>query len=258
MKNHFLFPWAGNKRTEVYDIVPKFNLEGIDTIIEPFCGTSAISVYLSLLYPLRFKYILNDNDERLIELYKTIRDLNELKYLENEINRIICDKDFGAEMYYKYTSQDNMVSYILARTVYFLRIGMWDKSKGQPRKNPKDYANKAITKFIHNENVELYNKQAIDIIKDNVDNEKCIIYLDPPYLKTPNKFYYKNINNFEDIYTYLSTLKDIKCKIYLSVLFNEQLICKLNNFNILHTYDKSYNWGAQKIKSHILMEYVNN
>jgi site-specific DNA-adenine methylase len=257
MRNHFVFAWAGNKRDEVYDIVPKFDFNNVDTIIEPFCGTSAVSVYIATTHNNKYKYILNDNDERLIEIYNTLKDESELLFLENEMNRIIGDKEFNEEMYYKTIQQDNLIGYMLARTIYYLRIGLFNRSKTRKPKTKVKYINSIIHNFMKTEQVELYNKNAIDIIKDNIDNEKCIIYLDPPYLETRNKDYYKHINNFEDIYTYLSTLKDIKCKIYLSILFNEKLICKLNNFNIIHTYDKVYSWGNKKVKTHILMMYVN-
>ena len=94
MKNHFLFPYTGNKRNEVETIYNKIKNEitGIDTIVEPFCGSSAFSFYLSTLYPNKFKYILNDNDKNLIELYHIAQNpikFNELiKDLSNILNNI--------------------------------------------------------------------------------------------------------------------------------------------------------------------------
>lgn len=253
MKNHFIFAWAGNKRNEVERIVPYFDFNNIDTIIEPYCGTSAVSVYISITKNDKYKYILNDNDERLIEIYKTLKDESELIFLENEMNRIISDKNFDEEMYYKIINQDNLIGYILARTIYYMRVGLFNTSQIRKPKTKVKYTNSIIHNFMKIEQVELYNKNAIDVIKDNIDNEKCIIYLDPPYLKTSNKDYYKNINNYEDIYTFLTTLSNIKCKIYLNILFNEQLITSLPNFKILTTYDKVYAWGKKKVQTHVLL-----
>ena len=68
-QNHFIFGYAGNKRGEVEVIQnyleQNYNFEKIKTIVEPFCGTSAYSYYLSTLYPKKFKYILNDNNKLL-------------------------------------------------------------------------------------------------------------------------------------------------------------------------------------------------
>ena len=68
MKNHFIFSYAGNKRNEVEQIFDKIDLKDIDTIIEPFCGSSAMSYYLSTLYPKKFKYILNDNSKEIYNI----------------------------------------------------------------------------------------------------------------------------------------------------------------------------------------------
>ncbi len=65
-KNHLFYQYSGNKRTEVERIVNFTDLTNIDIIIEPFCGSYALSFYISTLHPNRFKYILNDNDTHLI------------------------------------------------------------------------------------------------------------------------------------------------------------------------------------------------
>lgn len=61
MKNHFIFPYAGNKREEVekiHEILKKnIDLSKIKTIIEPYCGSSAMSYYLSTIYPNKFNYV---------------------------------------------------------------------------------------------------------------------------------------------------------------------------------------------------------
>ena len=58
MKNHFVISYAGNKRNEVTRIYETLKLENITTIVEPFCGTAAVSFYISTLHPQKFKYIL--------------------------------------------------------------------------------------------------------------------------------------------------------------------------------------------------------
>jgi site-specific DNA-adenine methylase len=43
MKNHFFYPYFGNKREEVEHIYNLSDLNNIDTIVEPFCGSCAVS-----------------------------------------------------------------------------------------------------------------------------------------------------------------------------------------------------------------------
>ena len=59
MKNHFIFPYAGNKRQEVEKIHEylKDKINGVETVVEPFCGSSAMSVYLAMQYPGRFRVV---------------------------------------------------------------------------------------------------------------------------------------------------------------------------------------------------------
>jgi len=58
MKNHFFIAYSGNKREEVntiHDYIKPKLTPSITTIIEPFCGTSALSYYISTLYPKKYK-----------------------------------------------------------------------------------------------------------------------------------------------------------------------------------------------------------
>jgi len=255
MSNHFLVSWTGSKRREINDIIPYFNLDNIDTIIEPYCGSSAISVHLSEKEQ-KFKYILNDNDEKLISLYHIIKDYNELQYIEDEMNKILKG-DIDEKTYYEILAKDTILSFILARTIYYARIGYYNSDKRQPKK--VNFTDKKITKFMREEDVQLYNIDAIDIIKNNIDNEKALIYIDPPYLKTRNKDFYSNIKNvkkLKDVFIYLSTLKDIKCKIYLNILYNEELDTLLTNFKTIHIYNKRYCFTkSNKPIQHILYEF---
>ena len=65
-----LFSYFGNKDNEMGDIIKNLpNMNHIDTIIEPYCGSFALTRYLLTMYPNK-KYICNDNDELLIKTYK--------------------------------------------------------------------------------------------------------------------------------------------------------------------------------------------
>ena len=72
MKNHFYFSYFGNKRNEVNQIYESINFDNIDLIIEPFCGSCAMSYFIAQQQPKKFKYILNDNNEHLINFMKII------------------------------------------------------------------------------------------------------------------------------------------------------------------------------------------
>ena len=66
--SHFILPYAGNKRNEYKYLKKYLNFDGIQNIIEPFCGTSAISFNIWLEHP-NFHFYLNDINKDLIEIY---------------------------------------------------------------------------------------------------------------------------------------------------------------------------------------------
>ena len=67
--SHFIFPYAGNKRNEYKHFKDYINYDGINNIVEPFCGTSAISFNIWLEHKGRFNYYLNDNSQLIYDTY---------------------------------------------------------------------------------------------------------------------------------------------------------------------------------------------
>ena len=90
MKNHFFFGYAGNKRQEVDNIYNYLKtLTNITHIIEPFCGTGALSYFISINEPKKYKYILNDNNKKLIDFYNIAKDQEALENLITHIKSYI-------------------------------------------------------------------------------------------------------------------------------------------------------------------------
>ena len=74
MKNHFYMPYYGNKRTEVEEIYNNIDLTNIKIIIEPFCGSCAMSYYIWTQSKTKMKYILNDNNPYMKQMYDIIKN----------------------------------------------------------------------------------------------------------------------------------------------------------------------------------------
>jgi len=88
MKNHFLFSYSGNKRNETKNFLDIVKLDNITNIIEPFCGSSALSYSIWLENKDKFNYHLNDTDERLIQVYNIMKN-ETIEHIEENINNII-------------------------------------------------------------------------------------------------------------------------------------------------------------------------
>ena len=87
LNNIFYMPYPGNKRNEIKQFYEYLNFEGIDTIIEPYAGTSVMSYYISSLHP-NIKVILNDNNIYIKEMYDIIQDDDKVEEFNNKINEI--------------------------------------------------------------------------------------------------------------------------------------------------------------------------
>ena len=127
MKNHFFFAYAGNKRCEVDGIlnyIQSCNFNNIDTIVEPFYGSSALSYYISTKYPNKFNYVLNDFDENLINLYKIVS--NETKFIKfnNELN-IKVKTIINKEAYNAIAKENTFVSWFIIHKIYTIRAGLY-------------------------------------------------------------------------------------------------------------------------------------
>ena len=230
MKNHFFYPYVGNKREEVEHIYNLLDLNNINTIVEPFCGSCAVSYYIwSQNKDKNYKYILNDLDSNLVNLLKSIRN-GEYKDIENEVNKMREEiLEYQNNMieaktiYLKHVKSGKLSGYILGHKYYKLRSFCFPLNELNKFNKKLDLSIAPIYDFLKNANIELHNEDANKIIDDN-DNEQSLIFLDPPYIVSCNDFYSTDTGeNICNIYEKLSSygLNNYKCKM---------LICHENNW----------------------------
>lgn len=248
MKNHFIIPYSGNKREEVeilYDRI-KDKIDNVKYIIEPFCGSCAMSYYISLMKPNKYEYILNDNNEYLINLLNIMKDENKYNEFINKINDTI-ELITNKENYIKYANKDTFEGWFIGNKIYNIRPFLYPQGK-KITKVKTDYP---IINFLRTEKVKILNTDANDIYDEYKLNKKALMLLDPPYLFTNNSNYKQPTIN---IYEKLSNekKKDIKCKICL--MLNDNYVMKLifKNYNI-YEYDKKYQTTKKDIK-HLLID----
>ena len=254
MKNHFFFSYAGNKREEVEHIYNKLDLNNIDTIVEPFCGSCAVSYYIwSQNKDKNYKYILNDLDNNLISLLRLIKDGN-YKDVEDDVNKkreeILTygdDMDKAKKIYLEYVKNGKINGYLLGRRYYSMRCGTFPLNEFNKLNKKLDLSSYPMYEFITTADIELYNQDANKFI-DKYDNDKSFIFLDPPYIASSNNFYStdtgENIANIYEILFY-KKLSNFKCKI---------MICHENNwlfkilFNDYINNDDEYSKKYQNVK----------
>jgi site-specific DNA-adenine methylase len=243
--NHFLFSYPGNKRKEYPEIVKVCSLDGVETIIEPFCGSCAFSFFLARDNPKKFKYILNDVDKNLIDLMEILKDTEKLKAFQDEMNEIA--KDLDKE---KYKALEGLTRFFIHNKIHQIRSGLFPVKYNY---KPIDLEKCPVVQFVRNEDVTFSNIDAVQLIDEHKDSEKVFIFCDPPYLLSSNGFYdddygKTSVNIYE--YIYKNDLRDFKSKILLTLEKNMFVNLLFDKYKKTE-FDKKYT-GTTKRKCKFL------
>ena len=248
-KNHFYISYAGNKRTEAERIYNYIDFSGIDTVIEPFCGTCAMSYFINTKIP-NLNYIFNDNNKFLKDMYEILIDDNKIKDTEEKYKVLI--KDMTKDKYYQILKENNLLGWLLTHKYYTIRAGLYPLD-GIKKLNELNLKSHPIYEFFKNnkDRITFYNKDAVDIVNEYKNNSNCLILFDPPYLDACNDFYNDSkVNIYE--YLYFNQIRDMKAKVYL-ILENNWIIQLLFKDNEKIEYDKFYQ-PSKKKTTHLIIK----
>lgn len=248
MKNHFIFTYVGNKRNEVEKLyeLTKDNIINKKYIVEPFAGTSAFSYYLSTLYPGKFTYYINDNDENLIKIYKILKSEEKTKIFLEKINEMIIG--INKEEYNKILRNKENGAYglFIKNKIYKFRPGLF----------PYDYEHKDITldkcgiiNFLRTEKIIINNGDWTECMNKFINKSNAFIFIDPPYAFKCND-YYNKLYSSKNIYKYLYELEGNKCSIIMTVnkhwivdiiYTDRQIENYVKKYNGFHKYSEMIN-----------------
>lgn len=253
LKNHFFIAYAGNKRQEVDKIFDTFKstIDSINIIVEPFCGSSALSFYISTLYPGRFQYVLNDNNKYLIEIYQILQDENKTEDFLNCIKEEV-DKIKSKELYLQHAknTNDSLISWFIVNTYYTIRPGLYPLEGLRSEKIDK-MKKAPIIEFLRNENIIMSCSNWSDVYDQYRSNEDALIFLDPPYLSSCNDFYKcPDVNIYE--YLFDNDIDKEKSKIVLC-LENIWIIKLLFKNKKFIEYIKKYETSKKKTTHAVIL-----
>jgi hypothetical protein len=252
MTNHFIFTYLGNKRNEfkyLNNVID--DIDNYDTIIEPFCGSSAISFNIWLKHPNK-KFILNDNNNDLIKVYNLIKN-EDIETIKNRLLDIKTSINNNKEVFntifkdFKNSKDQDIYQYIyFNKFSNFSRVGAYKECKF------KDFTKQQYKffEFIKTANITFMNNDWYDVFKEYSNDEKALIIIDPPYLLSFNQFY-KNFNTNIYEFFFNNNIKQFKAKLIL-ILENNLIIKLLFKDEKLFIYDKQYQI-SKKQTSHIII-----
>lgn len=248
--NHFYIPYAGNKRNEFKEFYNNINLENINTIIEPFAGTHAISYFLWEKHP-NLKFILNDITPHFKEMYEIYKDEKKIDEFNEISTNLIKSFKNDKNKYLEVVNAPTIYAWFIGQKIYNIRPKLYPLTKKY--KEEIDLRKYPIYNFYKNANIEFYNEDGINIYEKYKNDESTLLFLDPPYLQSYNDFYEKNnkrINIYE--YLYNNNINNEKANIFLMLedIWINRLLFKNNH--IFEKYKKMYA-PKQKITNHILI-----
>lgn len=234
----------------------EYNKLGKYTYVEPFAG--GFGVALKLFFTGKVKrLILNDLDRSIYAFWYSV--LNETEEL---IKRVLETSITVAEWRLQKEIQDNKetASLIdLGFSTFFLNrtnrsgilqggiIGGYDQSgfhKMDCRYNKIDLIRRISMIASKKKQIELYNLDAIEFMKQLESSKKYFVYLDPPYF---NKGHLLYMNHFEhnDHIRLSEFLRDFNHRFIVSYDNSEQIREMYNGFNYddYELYHQVYNKG---------------
>lgn len=246
--NEFPIAYMGNKRKEFHDIYDNINFNDIDTIIEPYAGTAAVSYYISKLHPKKYKYILNDNSKFLIEFYNILKNDDERTIFEKKINDICIDID---KKKYKALDRTLLTTWYIHNKLY----------KIHPHLFPLDYKYKYISlkggyvDFLQNEDITIIYGSGMDIYIKYCDSSNCFIFIDPPYLFCNNADYETPEFNIYQHIAYNNIMLN-KAKIMFCLEYSWIIKLLFQHIKNILVYDKRYDRSKRKTQHAIMFNYL--
>jgi len=245
-------PYYGNKRTEVENIISNLiDLTDIEYIVEPYCGSCAISYYISTLYEGK-KYILNDNNIFLKEMYEIMLSKKKIKKFEDEFEELATSID-SKERYKEITKPKTLMAWFIKNKIYHIRPGMFYMT-GRKYKTTIDLKTFPIYDFFINNEITFRAENAMNIYNEYKSNSKAMIFLDPPYMQSCNDFYSDHSCNIYE-YLYENNINDEKAFICL-ILENMWIVRLLfQNNNVVSEYDKVYQNNHNKTTHIIILNW---
>ena len=263
-KNHFLYPYCGNKRSESIDLLKIVSLDGIKNIIEPFCGSSSISysIYVKnkeLIKDNNINFYLNDNDPQTCAIYDLLKNKS-IEEIENNMNSLINrvnNKEEFKTVYSEYKKTLNehkkgdytkidSYKYIFVCKYGFLSLATFSEAKYYRKDGSKPLfkvtdEQKEFINFIKSDNVYFSYGDWYKLFEKYKDDENSLMFFDPPYLQSCNSYYddlnCKSQNVYE--YFYNNDISTFKSKLYF-ILEKNWIIMLLFGKKIIYEYNKQY------------------
>ena len=266
VNNQVLFSYTGHKKPKELKLFDKYigDINRFDKIIEPFCGHFGFSMYHYKNF--KGEFVLNDLNKIIIDIFKDVKEgklkeyvdiLEEFrknrtykgKYYKNEFEErkriFLNNKELGKDL-----DLNNKKDFVLFKKFNYMSC-MFKIIESPIKYEAFEYLEDILKR------VTLTTEDYKECINKYKDDEKALIYLDPPYLNSYNKNYnysknktneQKEIIDYTQIYIDILKLlqdKTIKATFFFSLNKNAITEYIYKDF-ILEEYNKIYQTTKHK------------
>ena len=136
--------------------------------------------------------------------------------------------------------------------IYCIRPGLFPQR--YKIKSIKGFLNAPIINFLRTEDITILNIDAVNVVKNYMNNETTLLFLDPPYVMLNNDFYSSSKLNIYE-YLYENSINKFKSTIVLVLELN-WIIKLLLGAHIKFTYAKKYQ-TTKKQTTHCIISNKN-
>ena len=249
----FYFPYEGNKKSEINNIDEFIDLNLYNTICEPFGGSLAFSRYC-YKHNENLKFIINDIRDDLTFLCNNLHKFKDevVQGVKDKIKEL--DSKDKYDLYVKYYQPTNdietMIKILHDNKNYCLHKGVFPKNR---KVTLKDFDNRTKNTDSFFKKHTYLNKDYHEILESVKNDDKTLVFLDPPYLLSSEGFY--NGNKDEEIWRYLFDFcKTCKCK-FIMIIDGNFFMKEIFKGLIKKEYEKLYQITKKKT-SHIVVSNI--
>ncbi len=157
------------------EIYPKLNLDNVEIVVEPYAGTCAMSYNIwtkNKNSPIR--YVLNDLDPFLFELYQIAKDPAKQEQVEKQFNEWIDEFNKfetmdGRKLFYLSVKEKNTFeSKLFINKVYGIRAGLCPTmEKTKQLTNKFKFKKFPVLEFFNTANITFTNNDGISTYNEN-------------------------------------------------------------------------------------------
>lgn len=246
----FYFSWYGNKKKECKHLRQWIDREKYDTIVEPFCGTFAFSLFC--YYELGMKdatYVLRDNDKMLIDFLLDVKAHGSKTYFDYA-NTIVCDS-FTKDKHNAIVAKrnDDLKAWFYSKKCFQFRPLLFPHRQiNKPFVRTKEH--ERVDAFLKLPTVSIACQSYEQTFAQHKGKVRTLLFIDPPYLDSCNETYSAVTNEGGDgtaVYRDIKRLVEADTEARaLCVLNNNALMSLVFDGHVLHEYAVKYGNTGRK------------